>query len=321
MTRETNACGPTDGDGKRLLIVDDDEDFVAGLMDILECRGYKVEAAHSASQGEEIIRVFDAQVALLDIRLGVSSGTDLIGRLKPMRPGILCVMMTAYANTDTAVEALQKGAYDYLRKPLDIRELLYTLDRCYERLRLEQDKETALDALEAHNRKLQEVNARLRAIVDTTRNLAACSGLREMGKSVLEEFARNMAAGGGSLYLLENRSLVLVHSLDPSHAEDVIPLPPRQGSVLDRVISRCEPALIVDINKEPDVIGSGWDSYTNSSALVMPLAQDGGEILGVIALHNKEWPPFTEQDLEIARILSSYTCEALRATHAMDRLA
>jgi two-component system, cell cycle sensor histidine kinase and response regulator CckA len=130
-------------EGRRLLIVDDEKDFVLSLTDVLESYGYIVEKAHSGKSALEKAREFCPQVTLLDIRLGNESGINLINRLKEETPGLLPIVMTAYATADTAIEALQEGAYDYLRKPLNPMDLLAKLDRCFERLQLEKEKTTA----------------------------------------------------------------------------------------------------------------------------------------------------------------------------------
>ena len=124
------------GNERRVLIVDDEKDFVSSLVDILESRGYRTETAYSAIGALDKIKEFNSQVALLDIRLGQVSGIDLLAKLKKVHPAIICVMMTAYAAIDTAIEALQVGAYDYLRKPFYPPDLLATLDRCFEKIRL-----------------------------------------------------------------------------------------------------------------------------------------------------------------------------------------
>jgi signal transduction histidine kinase len=127
----------------RILIVDDDADFALSLLDVLGSRGYQVAIAHDVPSGREKAESLNAQVALLDIRLRQGSGISLIAQLKGINPDILCVMMTAYAAIDNAIEAIHEGAYDYLQKPLDMRYLLTTLDRCFEKLRLEKDKARA----------------------------------------------------------------------------------------------------------------------------------------------------------------------------------
>ncbi len=155
-------------DGKRrILIVDDERDLALVLVDTLEARGYQVEAAYSVADGQEKIKSFDAQVALLDIRLGRDSGIDLIAALEQARPGIVCVMMTAYAAVDTAIAALHRGAYDYLPKPLDMRHLMATLERCFEKLRLESEKAAAEKTLRAQNAELLMLQHLLQNITDS----------------------------------------------------------------------------------------------------------------------------------------------------------
>ena len=146
MSTQTEKRQSSDGperpcwDGaRRILIVDDDHDFSAAIGEILDSEGYTVSLAHGAQEACDRAAEFGADIALLDIRLGRDSGIDLIGRLKSVREGVLCVMMTGHAALDTAIQALQQGAYDYLRKPIDGLDLLATLDRCFETIRLRED--------------------------------------------------------------------------------------------------------------------------------------------------------------------------------------
>ncbi len=149
MDALTNAGGvATRADGRRVLVVDDDVGFTDGLRDLLESRGYAVETAPGSWQALELQATFDPEVALLDIQLGRTSGVDLAAELKQRRPNLICIMVTAHADIDSAVEALRAGADDYLRKPLDPGELLAALERCFARLRLLRVKRAAEAALE-----------------------------------------------------------------------------------------------------------------------------------------------------------------------------
>ena len=65
---------------------------------------------------------------------------------------------------------------------------------------------------------------------------------------------------------------------------------------------------------------SGWNGYLNGSALVFPLPDETGKVIGILTLHSKTPPPFIDQDREIGSILASYGCETLRATHSMEAL-
>jgi PAS domain S-box-containing protein len=319
MSAQGNA-GPWKGEEPRVLIVDDEKDFVHSLEDILESRGYRVEKAHSPKTACEKLNRFDAQVALLDIRLGRADGISLIAKLGKARSGIICVMMTAYAAIDTAISALQEGAYDYLRKPFEADDLLATLDRCFEKIRLENEKTAAEKALRNRNRELEKINARLRQIVEATQGFAACNRMAEIAPLLLEEFARNMAAGGGSLFLREQDGLVLIHSLDPGHAPTTIAFPLHKGSAFDKAVKTGQPVLIKDIKEEKETDTSGWRGYKDGSLLVFPLSDEKGDIVGIISLHNKVAPPFTPQDKELGSILASHSCETLRAAGAVEAL-
>jgi signal transduction histidine kinase len=182
MTNKLNATHEP-GQG-RILIVDDEKDFSLILADILKSRGYQVEVAYSAENGREKIQTFDAQVALLDMRLGHESGIDLIAALKQARPKILCVMMTAYATMNTAIEAIHQGAYDYLQKPLNMPYLFSTLERCFEKLQLEDEKAAVERALKARNAELEEINRRLSESEARYRKLS-----QELEQRVLERTA------------------------------------------------------------------------------------------------------------------------------------
>jgi PAS domain S-box-containing protein len=298
----------------RVLVVEDEVDFVLIVADILKSRGYQVEVAHSAASSLKKIADFDAQVALLDIRLGNDNGIDLIAPLKQARPNILCVMMTAYATMDTALEAIHRGAYDYLQKPLNMQRMLATLDRCFEKLRLEDEKAAAELALRARNAELVQVNEQLKAIVETTRRIAACSDIQEMGALILQAFGRDLQAHGGSLFLREKERLVLAHSLGSVRAPASLAWPPRKGSLFDQAIQQGEAVLIQDMERQDDVL-----NYRDNSVLVFPLLDETGECVGLIALYKAE-PPFAQQDREIGSILASFSCEALRTTRATKNL-
>jgi len=123
----------------------------------------------------------------------------------------------------------------------------------------------------------------------------------------LDEFARNLDAEGGSLFLLEQDRFVLTQSLDPGHAPAAIPLPLRKGSVFERTIDTKEPLLIRDIGKDADTKSSGWTGYKDRSSLVFPIIDNSDGIVGIVSLHNRRSGPFTEKDKERgAKFLASH---------------
>lgn len=132
---------------RRVLLVDDDPDYVEALKEVLESHDYLVKTATDFGSAESIAEGFVPQVGLLDIRLGRMSGIDVLEWLSTHYPTIICVMITAYAATDTAVQALRHRAYDYLYKPVHPEDLLATLERCFDKRRLEDERYQAQEAL------------------------------------------------------------------------------------------------------------------------------------------------------------------------------
>jgi len=131
----------------RVLIVDDDLDFAASLKLILENEDYQPLMAHSEEEALETVGENPVDLALIDIRLGQDNGIELLPKLKKIHPNILCVMVTGFGSIETAVEALNSGAYDYLRKPVNPGELLATLGRGFEKIRMLKEKQVMEGAL------------------------------------------------------------------------------------------------------------------------------------------------------------------------------
>jgi signal transduction histidine kinase len=136
---------------RAVLIVEDDGDFAESLADLLQPRGFMPiiagtpEAAVAAMRGTAELK--PPPVALIDLRLGTSSGIDLLARLRAERPELIGVLMTAELDTHTAIAALRRGAYDYFDKSVDPQSLFAVLDRCFDRVDLLRDREAAYDAL------------------------------------------------------------------------------------------------------------------------------------------------------------------------------
>ena len=143
-----------------VLIVDDDVDAAEALHEYLEHEGFPSQIAHSLDEAEQAMRDNSARMLLLDVRLGSEFGLDLIPRIRKTSPGALCVVMTAFADTDIAIEAVKRGAYDFLRKPVNPAELVTVLNRGYEIVRLREEAEATrrlLERSEANMRMAQQV--------------------------------------------------------------------------------------------------------------------------------------------------------------------
>lgn len=145
----------------RILLVDDDTDLLESLKDLLEDEGFRVETATGPDDARRLVGSFCPDAALLDVKLGAADGLDLVPELKHRIPGLVCIVMTAFAEAESAIKAVRHGADDYLHKPVAPDLLLRTLDRCLRQQRLAREREAAIAALRESERKY-------RTIVDST---------------------------------------------------------------------------------------------------------------------------------------------------------
>lgn len=151
---------------RTVLIVDDDESLCDNLKDILEGEGYDAYCAANAAEGKRIAKEIKPCTVLVDLKLPDRSGTALLSELKQMDADCICILMTAYADVDSAVAALEKGAFYYLQKPIRPAELIELVELAFESIRLKEERRQSEEQLRARNRELEETIARLRKIID-----------------------------------------------------------------------------------------------------------------------------------------------------------
>ena len=112
-----------------VLVVDDEVDTCRNLSDILTDLGYHVDVAHDGPSALELVRHSAYDVALLDLRMPGMSGLELYREVKKLRADTVAIIVTAYAASDTADEALTAGAWQVLPKPADLPRLLGLVDQ------------------------------------------------------------------------------------------------------------------------------------------------------------------------------------------------
>lgn len=111
-----------------ILVVDDEIDTCRNLSDILTDLGYHVDAAHDAASALRLVREKHFDLALLDLKLPGMDGLSLYREIKKLRSGTVAIVVTAYACSDTAADALAAGAWKVLSKPVDFPQLQRLLD-------------------------------------------------------------------------------------------------------------------------------------------------------------------------------------------------
>jgi len=125
---------------ENILIVDDDKNILVVLSLRLEAEGYKVTAASSPEEALRMARDGLFDLALIDLKLSEKeTGIDLMEKMHQIAPEIPVIILTAYGTIDTAVEAMKRGAYSYLTKPFDRRELILQIKNGLERSSLSRE--------------------------------------------------------------------------------------------------------------------------------------------------------------------------------------
>ena len=156
---------------KTVLVVDDDDAHRTMLRTLVGGWGYDIVEADDGSTAIEKVQERPFDLILMDVRMLKVSGLEALERIKAFNPAIPVTIMTAYSSVETAVEALKKGAYDYLTKPLDFDKLRLTIERAMEHTRLKEENRLLKENLGKHF-DMQNIIGRSRAMISLLETVA-----------------------------------------------------------------------------------------------------------------------------------------------------
>ncbi len=117
----------------KVLIVDDEENFVELLAERLEARGFQVRTALNGSDAVSIIAAEDVDVVLLDVMMPGKDGITTLKEIKSVKPLTEVIMLTGHGTVETGIAGMKLGAYDYLLKPTEIERLQQKLNEAHKR--------------------------------------------------------------------------------------------------------------------------------------------------------------------------------------------
>lgn len=126
---------------KAVLIIDDEKRMTDSLRDLLTPQGFDVETANSGAEGIEALKRREFPVVVTDIRMQGLGGLDVIRYVYDHNPKTLVLVITGYASTESAIEALHYQAFDYLRKPFEFDQFKAAIDRAFHKLEVDQLRE------------------------------------------------------------------------------------------------------------------------------------------------------------------------------------
>lgn len=276
-------------DKESILVVDDELDFLEIIKRILRAKGYEVETAPSA--GEAVSRTKERfyNVAILDISLPDTKGTELLSILLEMHPDIVAIMLTGHSSVHNAVQSLNRGAFAYLEKPLDPEHLLSVISRGLEKQRLVLENRRLMEELEQRNRKTS-------LLLDVSQAVSQSLDLQTIIDSALVKVAESMNIEVGYVHLFEDDRLVLkgYHGLTPEMVEE-IKLIEVDGNIVGRIFKQAEPVIINNIAGTESGLAalyrSGYQSYAGVPLTIV------GESIGVMGVATRSEHYFTTDEI------------------------
>ena len=144
-------------DSGKIFIVDDEERMRDSLQFLLEREGFNVEVSGDGAEALTAVADNNIDLFILDICLPEMDGFQLLDRIFEKNPDVPIVMMTGKASVDSAVLALKKGAYDYLRKPFEHEDLLKTVQNALQQKTLKDENRSILDQLEMSEKRYRYI--------------------------------------------------------------------------------------------------------------------------------------------------------------------
>jgi K+-sensing histidine kinase KdpD/CheY-like chemotaxis protein len=295
--------------GDRIFIIDDEKRMCDSLSTLLESDGYSVRTFQRSTDAVEAIQHERVDLVITDIKMPEVSGLDILHTVKKIDDGIPVILMTGYASLDSALDAIAKGAYDYLLKPVEFTYLELAVRRALDKRRSELARLRLMEELKLSNLILQRRVNELNALYEAGKSIGSTANLSELLRQIVTLAATVTEAQVGSIMLLdeqkENLTIEAAIGLD-EHIIKKTKLPVGE-SIAGYVAKTGEPLIISDVEKDSRFKRINKERYGAASLLCSPL-RIKNTVLGVINMANKQGgEEFTNDDL---RLLTTFATQA-----------
>ncbi len=115
----------------RVLLVDDEKEFVDSLCQRLELRGFDVKTTYSGDEALSLLQQEEVDIVILDVLMPGKDGIATLEEIKKLKPLIHVIMLTGNATVETGIKGMKLGAYDYLMKPTETKDLVKKITGAY----------------------------------------------------------------------------------------------------------------------------------------------------------------------------------------------
>ncbi len=167
------------GDKNRILVIDDEKRMCDSIKVLLSNIGYEVDTAENGRSGIDKLKAQTFGLVITDLMMPEMDGFAVMKYIKENCPNTLVIVITGYASVESAVRAIRSGAYDYILKPFDFEIIKISVERAWDKLKLEKELEKT--------RKLAQVAERALALSNEMNNpLSITSGFAQLLQIRLE---------------------------------------------------------------------------------------------------------------------------------------
>ncbi len=237
---------------RNILIVDDDENISTSLGLIFKKKGHVVDIADSAEKSINRVKNGKFNIALIDVILPDIDGVSLLASLKKIDPDLRGIIITGYASIETAIGALNKGASAYLTKPLNMDEVIATVNEIFEKIDLEQEKRKVEEDLKKSIIRLREtldgVMRTLEAIIEIKDPYT--SGHQRKAALLATAIAEELGLNGEEIDIL--KTITMIHDIGKISIPVSILSKPGDLSKLEYDMIKTHPQVGYNILKEID---------------------------------------------------------------------
>ncbi len=299
----------------KILVIDNEPRMVDSLKTLLTMEGYEVIGEYDPKRAVKKLEELELDLVITDIKMPVHDGIDILTRAHAKDPFMGVILITGYASLDSARLAIEKGAFGYLTKPLELDELKLAVAQSIEKRKIELERLKLLNELKVTNEVLELRLAQINALSSAGNLLATTIDLKEALTSILSLAIDVIGAKMGSVMILDPEKNELYIGASCGLEESVVQTTRMKlGSSISGYVAQAgRPLIIENIEKDARFARINRQKYESKSLISVPLMYKD-QIFGVINLNNKlNGKPFTQDDLSMLVSLG------LPAAVAIDR--
>ncbi len=298
---------------KKILVIDNEPRMVDSLKTLLTMEGYEVFGEDDPVQALSLLEENSFDLIISDIKMPEIDGLDILLKAREKDPFMGVILITGYASLETAKDAVDRGAFGYLTKPLALDELKIVVARSLEKRSAELERLRLLSELKSANEQLQMKLAQLDALTSAGNMLAVTTDRNEALGSILTLAIDVIGAKIGSVMIVDKQRNDLYIGASCGLEEEVMrDTRMKMGSSISGFVAETgRPLIIEDIEKDKRFARINRQKYESKSLISVPLKYKD-TIFGVINLNNKtNGLPFTKDDLSLLNSLAAPAAVAI----------